>query len=102
MKASCGIWTLADALHALLAFLLLLEDLHFSGDVAAVELGGDILAVGLDRLAGDDLAADGDLQRDLELVARDGPTELDDELSAASLGVAAVDDQRESLDRACG
>ena len=61
----------ADLLHPLLAFLLLLEQLALAGDVAAVALGGDVLAEGRDRLAGDDLAADGGLERDLELVAVD-------------------------------
>src|SRR5262245_39902965 len=40
----------ADLLHALLAFLLLLEKLALAGDVAAVALGGHVLAHGLHRL----------------------------------------------------
>src|SRR5688572_18686565 len=61
----------ADALHALLAFLLLLQQLALARHVAAVALGGDVLADRLDRLARDDLAADRGLQRDLEEVAVD-------------------------------
>ena len=61
----------ADALHALFAFFLFLEQFSFARHVAAVALGGDVLADGLDGLAGDDLAADGCLKRDLEEVAVD-------------------------------
>src|SRR6185295_19244911 len=56
----------AHHLHALLAFLLLLEELALAGDVAAVALGGDVLAIGVDRRAGDDVAADRSLDGDLE------------------------------------
>ena len=58
-----------DLLHALLALFLLLEELALAADVAAVALGGDVLAQGLDRLAGDDLAADRRLDGDLVLLA---------------------------------
>ena len=54
-KASCGISTDPDALHALLAFLLLLEQLALAGDVATVALGQHVLAHRADRLAGDDV-----------------------------------------------
>ena len=37
---------LTEALHALLALLLLGQDFLLAGDVAAVQAGGDILAVG--------------------------------------------------------
>src|SRR5918993_1114728 len=55
-----------ELLHALLAFLLLLEQLALAGDVAAVALGQHVLADRLDRFAGDDPAADRRLDRDLE------------------------------------
>src|SRR5205823_14952277 len=45
-------------LHPLLSPLLLLEQLPLPGYVAAVALGGDVLAVRLDRLARDDPRAD--------------------------------------------
>src|SRR3954453_17793274 len=61
----------ADLLHPLLAFLLFLQELALAGDVAAVALGGHVLAQGRDRLAGDHAAADGGLDGDLELVAVD-------------------------------
>ena len=53
------------------AFFLLLQELSFPGDVAAVALGGHILAEGVDGGAGNDLAADGPLDGDLELVPGD-------------------------------
>ena len=46
MKASCGTSTQPDLLHALLALLLLLEQLALAGDVAAVALRDDVLAHG--------------------------------------------------------
>src|SRR4029077_3555586 len=49
----------ADDLHALLAFLLLLEQLALAGHVAAVAFRQHVLALGLDGLPGDDARADG-------------------------------------------
>src|SRR5690606_14745778 len=60
----------ADLLHALLAGLLLLEPLALARDVAAVAFGRDVRAEGADRLARDDLATDGRLDGDFELLAR--------------------------------
>ena len=61
----------ADALHALLAFLLLLEQLALARDVAAVALGQHVLAQRLDRFARDDAGADRRLDRHLEHLPRD-------------------------------
>src|SRR4029077_4412929 len=61
----------AHHLHPLLAFLLLLEQLALARDVAAVALGGDVLAVGVDGRAGDDVAADRSLDGDLEVLPWD-------------------------------
>jgi hypothetical protein len=66
-----------------------LEQLALAGHVAAVALGRDVLAEGLDRLAGDDLAADRRLQRDFELVPVDLAAELDQEPPAAAIGGAS-------------
>jgi hypothetical protein len=49
----------ADHLHALLALLLLLEELALAGDVTAVALREHVLPHGADGLAGDDPGADG-------------------------------------------
>ena len=46
----------ADGLHALLGFLLFLEELALSAAVAAVAFGGDVFADGLDGLSRDDCA----------------------------------------------
>src|SRR5215207_9161369 len=60
-----------DLLHPLLALLLLLEQLPLAGDVAAVELRGDVLAQRLDGLAGDHVRADRRLHGDVEKLPRD-------------------------------
>src|ERR1700744_4177177 len=62
---------LAELAHLLLALFLLVEELALAGDVAAVAFGGDVFPERRDGLAGDDLAADGRLDRDLEEMARD-------------------------------
>src|SRR5215468_7350591 len=56
----------SDLLHTALAFLLFLQELALARDVAAITLGGDVLAQGADRLARDHLAADRRLDRDRE------------------------------------
>ena len=43
MNASCGISTLPELTHLLLALLLLVEKLALAGDVAAIAFGGDVL-----------------------------------------------------------
>src|SRR5919201_391692 len=60
-----------DLLHAPLALLLLLQELALARDVAAVALGGDVLAEGLDGLARDDLRAHRGLDRHVVLLPRD-------------------------------
>src|SRR5699024_2668362 len=60
-----------DVLHALLTFLLLLQQLALTRNVTAVTLGEDVLAQRADVLTRDDLRADGSLDRHLELLARD-------------------------------
>ena len=71
MNASLGRETLPSWRIFFFALFLLFQQFFLAGDVAAVALGQHILAHGLDRLAGDDLAADGRLNGDLEEVARD-------------------------------
>src|ERR1700741_1878521 len=83
---------LAELAHALLALLLLVEELALAGGVAAVALGGHVLAQRADRLAGDDAAADRRLDRDLEHVRRDQLLHLLDHAAAAHLGAVAVDE----------
>src|SRR5690349_12428379 len=62
---------LAHLPHALLALLLLLEELALAGDVAAVALRQHVLAERLDGLARHDLAADRGLDGDLVHLPRD-------------------------------
>src|SRR6185503_5728268 len=88
----------ADLLQALLAFLLLLEELALAGDVAAVALGGDVLAHGLDGLAGDHPAADGGLDGHLVELARDHRAQLLDQRLALLVRLVAVDDAAERID----
>ncbi len=88
----------ADVLHLLLAFLLLLEQLALPRDVAAVALGQHVLALGLDRLAGDDLAADGRLDRARRTsAAGSAPCSFSVMLLAVVVGLVAVDDRAEGV-----
>src|SRR3954451_14387953 len=91
-----------DLLHPPLALLLPLEQLALAGDVAAVALGGHVLAVGLDGLAGDDLRAHGSLDRHVVLLARDPLAQPVDQPAAGLVGLVAVDDHREGVDRVAG
>ena len=76
---------LADHLHALLALFLLFEQFALAADVAAVALGGHVLAQGLDGLAGNDPPADGRLQRNVKQMAGDLLAEAVDQRPAAPL-----------------
>src|SRR5687767_3379077 len=82
----------ADALHALLAFLLLLEQLALARNVSAVALGEHVLTEGLDRLAGDDARANRRLDRHLEHLPRDQLAHLRGEHPAAIVGAIAMHD----------
>src|SRR3954465_8439486 len=61
----------ADALHPLLALLLLLEQLSLARAVAPVTFGEHVLAPGLHRLARDDPRSDRRLDGDVEHLPRD-------------------------------
>src|SRR5438309_881250 len=82
----------ADLLHALLALLLTLQELALARDVAAVALGGDVLAVGLDGLAGDDVQADRGLDGHVVLLARDALAQLLGQRATDLVGLVAMDD----------
>src|SRR6266498_5299664 len=66
---------LSDLFHALLPFLLFLEQFALARDIAAVALGGDVLAHRLHGLAGDDPAADRRLDGHLVELPRDDAPE---------------------------
>src|SRR5262247_2473353 len=90
---------LAHLLHALLTLLLLLEELALARDVAAVALGGHVLAHGLHGFPRDDAAADGRLDGDLEHLTGDDATELLHQHLAPLVGLVAVHDDAEGVDR---
>ena len=87
----------ADLLHALLARLLLLEQLLLAGDVAAVAFCQHVLAQRLDVLARDDVGADGGLDRHVVHLARDLLAHLGRHRAAAVLALGAVDDHRQRV-----
>src|SRR3954453_12232849 len=89
----------ADALHALLAGLLLLEQLALARDVAAVALGQHVLAHRPDRLTGDDVGTDCRLDGNLEHLPGDQLLQACDERSALSVGPRPMRDERQRVDR---
>src|SRR5215217_5526507 len=62
----------SDLLHSLLARFLLLEQLALAADIAAVELGGDVLSQRLHGVAGENPRARRGLNRNVEELTRDG------------------------------
>src|SRR5262249_7142063 len=86
-----------ELLHPLLAFFLALEKLPLPRDVAAVALGGDVLAERAHRLPGDDPAPDRRLDDDLEELPGNHALELLGERLAALVGLVPVDDQGEGV-----
>src|SRR5271170_6522250 len=86
-----------DLFHPLLAFLLLLEQLAFSRDVAAVTLGGDVLAQRLDGFARDNLGADRGLDRDFEHLARYQFAHLFAQRPPPFVGLVAMHDNRKRV-----
>src|SRR5688572_16519356 len=98
-RQKCFLWNLdgADLLHALLSFLLLLEELPLARDVAAVALRQHILSQRLHRRAGDDLVADRGLDRDLKQLPRNELAQLVGDLAAVLVGLLAVDDDAERV-----
>src|SRR5205807_6067280 len=89
-------------LHALLAFLLLLEQLALSGDVTAVALREHVLALRFHGLARDDLPADRGLDAHVEHLLRDEAAELVHEDATGLLRAPAVGDDRERVDECSG
>src|SRR5262245_57877771 len=90
---------LTELAHALLAALLLLEQLALPGDVAAIALGEHVLAERADRLARDDAPPEGGLDRDLEEVRGDQLLELLAHGASPALGTRAMHDDGERIDR---
>src|SRR5256886_16033972 len=84
-------------LHALLTFLLFLEQLALAGDVAPVTLGGHVFAQRAHGLPGDHFGPDGGLDDDLEQLAWDQLPQFLGDLLAPLVGFVAVDDDRERV-----
>ncbi len=89
----------ADALHALLSFFLLFEEFAFAGDVTAVALGEHVLAHGFHGGSADNLSADGSLDGDVELLARNEVLELHADGVRVGVRLVAVDNDGEGVDR---
>src|SRR5213079_3235527 len=93
------LWNLyaTNLLHALLARLLLLEQLPLARHVAAVALRQHVLAQRLHVLARDDIASDRSLHRDVEHLPRDEAAHARDQIPATVSGILAMDDERERV-----
>lgn len=87
----------ADLLHALLAFLLLLEELALTRDVAAVALGCHVLAHGLDGLPGYDFGSDGRLDGYVKLLARYQFLEFFAHAASESHGIVGMRESRQGI-----
>src|SRR5688500_14818792 len=84
-------------LHALLARLLLLQQLALARDVTAVALCQRVLAQRLDRLARDDVRTDRRLYRHVEHLTRDQLPHLGNQLAPPVPRVIAMHDQRQRV-----
>ena len=76
---------------------MLLQQLFLPGDVAAVALGQHILPHGLHRLPGDDLAANGRLDRHLEELPGDVLLELFAQPPGPGVGLVPVGDEAQGV-----
>ncbi len=90
-------FNVADHFHALFALLLLLEQFALSADVAAVALGGDVFAEGIDGRPRDDRSTDGALDGDLELLAGDRTLQLLASVQHALPCLVAMDELGEGV-----
>src|SRR5207244_9330654 len=83
--------------HPFLSLSLLLEELPLACDVAAVALGGHVLAKRSDGLARDHLRADRRLDHDFEQLARDQLLEFLGDLLPPLERLVPMDDDRERV-----
>ena len=96
-KGFTGQGDAAELAHLLFALLLLFQQFLLAGDIAAVALGQHVLAHGLDGLAGNDLAADGGLHRDLKQGAGNVVPQLFADAAALGVGVVPEHDHGECV-----
>ena len=98
-NASCGTSTRPICFIFFLPSFWRSSSLRLRGDVAAVALREHVLALGLDRLPGDDAPADRSLDRHVEQLARDQLAQLRRHLAAVLVRLVAVHDRGERVDR---
>src|SRR4051794_9271829 len=89
----------ADHLHPFLAFLLFFEQLALPGDVPAIALGQYIFANCPNGFARDYPRANGRLDWNLELLARDEFFQLGGHHDAVGVGLVFMYDRRKGIDR---
>ena len=89
----------ADFFHSLFPLFLLFPELALAGDVAAVTFCGDVLGDGADGFAGDDLAANGCLDRDFKELLRNHFFEFGADGAPFGLRFGAVDETGKGVDR---
>ena len=89
----------ANLLHAFLTLLLLLQQFALTAHVTAVALGRHVLAHLLHRLTGNDLGANGGLDGNVKLLARDELLQLLTHAAAKGLGIVEVGQRREGIHR---
>ena len=94
-----GDFNIPDHLHALLAALLLFQQLLLAGDIAAIALGQHVLAHGFDIGARDHPPGGISLDGHDEQLARDELFELGDHRLPFVIGIVAVDDGRQGIHR---
>ena len=98
-NASCGISTEPTCFMRFLPSFCFSSSLRLRRQVAAVALGQHVLAQRLHGGARDDVRADGRLHGHFEHLARNQFLHLVDQLAAALIGVVAVHDDRQRIDR---
>ncbi len=81
----------AQLAHLLFALLLFFKKLLFTGYITAVALRKNVLAQGTYGFAGDNLCADGRLNRDFEELTRDIVLQSLGDFSGAGVGFFLVD-----------
>src|SRR6267143_2868158 len=89
----------AHLFHALLSFLLFLQELALAGDVAPVALGGHVLAQRPDGLARDDLGTDRRLDHYFEQLPRNELAQFLGDLAPPLVRLVAVDYHAERVHR---
>ena len=88
----------ADHLHFFLALGLFFEEFALAGDIAAVTLGEDIFSERDDVFAGNNFTADGRLQGNFKVLARNQFAQFVNQTAGFGLGAFADGDERKGVD----